>query len=66
MANNVHGTKIQDNTCPEEQIIQKSNPDKTSPMERPKGGRWHCSVPSMHNISLKILINVMAVGILES
>lgn len=48
MANNIHGTKIKDNTCPEEQIMQKSNTDKTSPLERPKGGRWHCSVPHMH------------------
>lgn len=44
MANNVHGTKIKDHTCPGEQIMQKSNTDKASPMERPKGACWHCSV----------------------
>lgn len=60
MTNNGHGTKIKDNTCPEEQTIQKSNTDKTSPMERPKGGCWHCSVLSMHGICLKSLISVMS------
>lgn len=38
MANNVRGIKMKDNTCPEEQMMQKSKTDKTSPMERPKGG----------------------------
>lgn len=63
MAIHVCGTKIKDNTCPEEQIMQKSNTDKALPMETPKGGCWHCSVPSMHNISLKILINMMSLGL---
>lgn len=66
MANNVHGTKIKDHTCPGEQIMQKSNTDKASPMERPKGACWHCSVPRMHNICLKTLINMMSVGLQES
>lgn len=56
--------KIKDNTFPKEQTIQKSNTDKTSSMERPEGGCWHCSVPSMHSISLKSLINMMS-GVLQ-
>lgn len=67
MANNTQGTGIKDSTCPEEQTAHKSDTAQISPVERPKGGGgWHCSVPGMHNICLKTLINMMSVGLQES